>query len=228
MEKKLINSLVSIFGNFTEVVRDSQKINKVYEGFKVEEGSETLPNGISAKAYTIGLGDDSKGSKRIVLRSTRIDVQFGYFDEGTLEDFLTYAYGELEKIFTNFNIAGSRIAYNSVGFFDNTDGVVVKKLNELFNVNNIFGSSAQEFQMRLNHVKTISNEDFNAVLLVQDGSVVNNKTKQRMNVVFSNADINSIITNANPRFKLEETKSYLADLVALSQEREQIIFSKID
>ena len=104
---------------------------------------------------------------------------------------------------------------------------MLNKANTLFNVKNVYGSDANELNIRVNHVKNIGTETFNSVLIFQDGQVTNNQTKVQTKAMFINKDINTLVSNREERFTLKDTVKYLSDMMLESKERTNNLISKL-
>ena len=110
----------------------------------------------------------------------------------------------------------------------NENNSAVDKLNNLFHVSDVYGFNSKEFEMRLNHIENVSNEEINSIITVRDGSATNNNTGERINAVFFNTDINTVIQNNVLRFKLNEVNALLPDLMMTSEERINKILNKMN
>lgn len=224
MKQQVIKSTFSLFGNFSKIVTREADLQKAFADYKFQSGQETLPNGMPAKVYHF-----VNEHKAVTIHAYRIDFDFGYPNDNiTTADFQAHceeAANTLAKVDT---IKANRIAYNSIEFIDNPEGSVVAKCNELFNIANVFGSPAKEFNLRVNHVKTINGEEFNSVLILQDGAVTHNVTKENKQVLFVNKDINTLINHQEPRFTLNKVDSYVGDLLLEAADRNNTFFNAVE
>lgn len=215
MKHNIIKSTFSLFGNFSKLNSREADLKQAFSAYKAQVSQETLQNGMPAKVYHF-----VNGNKAVIIRAYRIDFDFGYpTDDVTTSDFQQHC-DEASKVLASVDtIKATRIAYNSVEFIANDNGSTVAKCNEVFNISNAFGEAAKEFNLRVNHIKHIGNEDFNSVLVIQDGAVTHNVTKEQRQVLFVNKDINTLINNNEPRFTLDKVSSYVGDLLLESEDR---------
>lgn len=223
METKTIKSTFTIFGNFSKINKRESELKKVFSDYQSRIGQETLPNGVAAKVYQF-----VNGNVGILIRAYRIDFEYGFQNESsTFEEMKNTFVDNSKKLLVLDSIKGTRIAYSDVQFVDNTNNVFSDKCNEAFNISNIFGSAAKELNVRVNHVKNILGEDFNSVLMMQDGTVSHNVTKEKLSAVFINHDINSIFDNQAVRFSLDNIEQYIDELVKEASERTETFVNKI-
>ncbi len=223
MKQNIIKSTFSLFGNFSKINTREADLKKVFADYKVQVSQETLQNGMPAKVYHF-----VNENRAVIIRAFRIDFDFGYpTDEVTTADFQAHCDNVSKLLMSVDSIKANRIAYNSIEFIDNAEGHTVARCNEVFNITKAFGQPAKEFNLRVNHIKHIGNEDFNSVLVVQDGAVTHNVTKEQRQVVFLNKDINTLITNTEPRFTLNKVDSYVGDLLLEAEDRTKIFLEAI-
>lgn len=62
---------------------------------------------------------------------------------------------------------------------------------------------------------------------MQDGKVTNNNTHEETKAVFINKDINTLITNREERFNLNDTVKYLGDMVLEANSRTKQLLESI-
>lgn len=62
---------------------------------------------------------------------------------------------------------------------------------------------------------------------MQDGKVTNNNTHEETKAVFINKDINTLITNREERFNLNDTVKYLGDMVLEANSRTKQLLDSI-
>ena len=62
---------------------------------------------------------------------------------------------------------------------------------------------------------------------MQDGKVTNNSTHEETKAVFINKDINTLITNREERFNLNDTVKYLGDMVLEANSRTKQLLESI-
>lgn len=225
MELTIINNVYSMFGNFTQLLQKADDLKQIFEGYELTQGKEKLPNGMDAPV--IRFVKDSQG---FTIRVGRIDLEYANRGpEFNADNFLTVVDDIMSKVKDKFdNVFAQRIAFNQTAFIPNNNGSVIEKLNKAFNVTNIFETPAKEFNIRLNHVKNVQNEDINTILNIQDGRVTNNNTKAEQQVVFVNTDINTLITNTVSRFRFKDATKILPDMILESNEKLSHIAKLID
>ncbi len=223
--KKLVNvsSTYSVFGNLSQLISKIDAVKELLKDYDVREGQEQLPNGLPSKTFAF-----HKENHAVVVRSYRLDIQFGYLDDSKSEDFLVFAEEMAEKLGQITDVKFNRVSYSDVNFAER-DEEAFKNFADIFNANNVFGTPAAEFQTRINNIVNIENESTNAVILMQDGFVTKrtpNPTEPREAVIFINNDINTLAQNVEARFTFQETLKLLQDFVMLGKERVNTIASK--
>lgn len=217
-----ISNTYSYFGNFSKLNNLKNELQGAFTDYVCQEGKENLPNGVQTNVYRF-----SKTNTAVVIRAYRIDFEFGFNGTESEEDFIKFASEAANKINQVLGVKGQRIAFSCVEFVNNDDDVVLNKANTLFNVKNVYGSDANELNIRVNHVKNIGTEAFNSVLIFQDGQVTNNQTKVQTKAMFINKDINTLVSNREERFTLKDTVKYLSDMMLESKERTNNLISKL-
>lgn len=224
MKVNTISNTFTLFGNFSKLLNRQNDLIKAFEAYENHVGEEQLPNGVPAKVYRF-----RNANTMITLRAFRIDVEFGYLNqEQTTEEFQSFVESVAQTIYKVDTVTGNRIAFSCVEFVEDPDRVVVDKLNEMFSVANVFGSAASEVNIRFNHVHSIGNEEYNSIILIQDGQVTNRQTQVQTKTVFINKDVNTVISNTQNRFRLNDVSTYLPDMIMESKERTNVILSKLD
>ena len=88
MERTLINSTFSIFGNFTSIIRDEAKLKEVFKDYAQNQSKEQLPNGVPSNVFSFGIKAEKQISKAIVIKASRIDVNCGYLAGENHDQFL--------------------------------------------------------------------------------------------------------------------------------------------
>jgi hypothetical protein len=225
--KNLVNvtSTFSVFGNLSSFISGIESIKSSLEGFDCREGNEQLPNGLPSKNFIL-----QKDNVAVVIRSYRLDFQFGYRNENDkVEDFLKFVEDMVKKLSSVSTIKFNRVSFNDVNFVLK-DEETLRNFAEIFNANNVFGANADELQVRINNIISVSNEDTNAVILMQDGFVAKKNpdgNDPRQAVIFINNDINTLAQNREQRFTLEEASKLFVDFVMVGKERTNTILSRI-
>lgn len=223
MKVNTISNTFSYFGNFSKAINKENELKKALSDYQCHEGADTLPNGIQAKAYRF-----VRENFAITLRAFRLDIEYGYnSEECSIEKFMEYADQVAKILLTVDSFKGQRIAYSCVQFVENKDGKLVANCNKKFNVEGVFGATAQEFNLRVNHVHQIGNEEFNSIVVIQDGQVTNNATKERTSALFINKDINTLLNNTAERFTLADTQKYLGDMILEANDRTNTLLNAI-
>lgn len=223
MKVTTISNTYSYFGNFSKLNNLKNELQGALSGYVFQEGKENLPNGVQVNVYRF-----SNANSAIVIRAYRIDFEFGFNGTESEEDFIKFASESAEKINQVLGVKGQRIAFSSIEFISNEENSVLNKANKLFNIADVYGSDANELNIRVNHVKNIGNETFNSVLIFQDGQVTNNQTKVQTKAMFLNKDINTLVNNREERFTLKDTVKYLSDMMLEAKERTNTIVSKLE
>ncbi|MBS1477132.1 MAG: hypothetical protein HP024_04220, partial [Acholeplasmatales bacterium] len=209
MKVQTISQTYTYFGNFSKLNSKDAELRKAFEGYNVQTGKEKLPNGVEVNVFRV-----VKENTAVTIHAYRIDCEYGYNNpECSSEKFIAYAEDATKKIATIENLKGQRIAYSNVEFVENNDGAILKNSNKAFNIAGVYGEDACELNVRVNHIKEINGEKYNSVVVMQDGKVTNNSTHEENKAVFINKDINTLIVNREERFSLENTASYLGDMI---------------
>lgn len=215
MKVQTISQTYTYFGNFSKLNSKDAELRKAFEGYNVQTGKEKLPNGVEVNVFRF-----IKENTAVTIHAYRIDCEYGYNNpECSSEKFIAYAEDATKKIATIENLKGQRIAYSNVEFVENNDGAILKNSNKAFNIAGVYGEDACELNVRVNHIKEINGEKYNSVVVMQDGKVTNNSTHEENKAVFINKDINTIIVNREERFSLENTASYLGDMILEANSR---------
>lgn len=222
LQTKTIKSTFSLFGNFSKLNNRESDIRRVFDGYQIVVQQENLPNGVPAKVYR---GINSNVA--FTIRAYRIDIEFGFINDTiTVADFIENCKTVADTMTSIDTIRGNRIAYNSVDFVVN-DGDLVPLCNKIFNVEEVFGGQAKEINLRVNHIKVINGEEMNSVFIIQDGAVTHNQTKEKLNALFLNKDINTVAQNTTVRFDLKDVDKYLSDFVLEAEDRNKTFLSKL-
>lgn len=215
MKVQTISQTYTYFGNFSKLNSKDAELRKAFEGYNVQTGKEKLPNGVEVNVFRF-----IKENTAVTIHAYRIDCEYGYNNpECSSEKFIAYAEDATKKIATIENLKGQRIAYSNVEFVENNDGAILKNSNKAFNIADVYGEDACELNVRVNHIKEINGEKYNSVVVMQDGKVTNNSTHEENKAVFINKDINTLIVNREERFSLENTASYLGDMILEANSR---------
>lgn len=215
MKVQTISQTYTYFGNFSKLNSKDAELRKAFEGYNVQTGKEKLPNGVEVNVFRF-----IKENTAVTIHAYRIDCEYGYNNpECSSEKFIAYAEDATKKIATIENLKGQRIAYSNVEFVENNDGAILKNSNKAFNIAGVYGEDACELNVRVNHIKEINGEKYNSVVVMQDGKVTNNITHEENKAVFINKDINTLIVNREERFSLENTASYLGDMILEANSR---------
>jgi hypothetical protein len=215
MKVQTISQTYTYFGNFSKLNSKDAELRKAFEGYNVQTGKEKLPNGVEVNVFRF-----IKENTAVTIHAYRIDCEYGYNNpECSSEKFIAYAEDATKKIATIENLKGQRIAYSNVEFVENNDGAILKNSNKAFNIAGVYGEDACELNVRVNHIKEINGEKYNSVVVMQDGKVTNNSTHEENKAVFINKDINTLIVNREERFSLENTASYLGDMILEANSR---------
>ncbi len=215
MKVQTISQTYTYFGNFSKLNSKDAELRKAFEGYNVQTGKEKLPNGVEVNVFRF-----IKENTAVTIHAYRIDCEYGYNNpECSSEKFIAYAEDATKKIATIENLKGQRIAYSNVEFVENNDGAILKNSNKAFNIAGVYGEDACELNVRVNHIKEINGEKYNSVVVMQDGKVTNNSTHEENKAVFINKDINTLIINREERFSLENTASYLGDMILEANSR---------
>lgn len=211
------------FGNFSALVNNINAVKEALKGFEVRQQVENLPNGLQAPFYIF-----IKQNEAVVIRSSRIDTQYGYTSEDdTVENFLNSVKGIQDKIGSLITTKYDRVSYNNVAFVSYSDEAF-EKFSNVFNANDVFNAKTSELSVRLNNILTVGNEEVNAVLSMQDGHVRRNTGNSgEEKVIFINNDINTLYANKEPRFTQEEGLKLFSDLVMIGNERTAKILEKL-
>ena len=219
MEIKKVTHTCSIFGNFMMLSGSEDLLKKTFNSFECKIDEERLQPGMMSKRYVF-----RNKNLAIAIRAFRIDLEYAFIDDSdNALEFVEFVDNVCVLLDGIGATKGSRIAVSTVEFGDNSNNQLVEKCNNLFNINNLFGKSSKEFSLRLNHITTLLNEEFNSVVLIQDGRITNNKTKEQKDVLFFNKDINSLMTNHDERFEVKNCGKYLADLLLEVEERNKVL-----
>lgn len=222
-----VTSTFSVFGNVSDLLSKVEAIKEFLQDYKHEESKGTLPNGLPTVSHVF-----HKANKAVIIRSYRLDIQFGYNEEtnDTVEDFLAFVNESVAKLSSLANSKFNRVAYTDATFVRKNDENM-KKFNEAFNVANIFGSNGDELQLRVNNITEVSGETTNAVTVIQNGAV-QKKTQgettpqAREEVIFVNNDINSSAFSREPRFTWDASLKLLSDYIMLAKERTEKVINK--
>lgn len=223
MKIQTISQTYTYFGNFSKLNTKEADLRKVFEGYTAQVGKEKLPNGVEVNIYRF-----IKDNTAVTIHAYRIDCEYGYNNpECSSEKFIAYAEEATKKIASVESLKGQRIAYSNVEFVENGDGSVLRNSNKAFNIANVYGEDAVELNVRVNHIKDINGEKYNSVVVMQDGKVTNNNTHEETKAVFINKDINTLITNREERFNLNDTVKYLGDMVLEANSRTKQLLESI-
>ncbi len=226
--KEIVNvsATFTVFGNINRLINRIDRVKDVLSDFKCKETKETLSNGLPSSTFIF-----SAKNRAVILRSFRLDIQYGYRDSSETNDqeFLEFVDSIIKKLSEFVENKFNRISYSNVAFIEKDDDVM-NKFNDTFGIKNVFGSNAQELQVRLNHVTEVSNESVNAVVLVQDGFISRKsqtEAPKRESVVFINNDINTVISNREQRFTFDMAEKIITDFVMLAKERTNKVVEKL-
>jgi hypothetical protein len=218
-----VTSTFSVFGNGNDLVAKIDKVGELFKDFKHEESKGTLPNGLPTVTHVFHIDN-----KAVVIRSYRIDIQYGYSDDtqDSVENFLTFVNDSVEKLTSIADSKFNRVAYTDAQFVrKNEDNM--KAFNDCFNISNVFGNNGDELQIRVNNVQDVSGESTNAVLVIQDGAVQKKGSNDRESVIFINNDINSSAFAREPRFTWQSSLKLLSDYIMLAKERTNKFLSRL-
>ncbi len=209
MEITNIKSSFIIFGDFTSMEAKEGRLQSVFNDYEFRKGTEHVGEA-THPAYSF-----KKSNHNITMRVNRIDIDYGFVAEEDYTKFMDYVGTVIDDLATLFTCQMNRISYVSVEFAHDDDQSMVEKCNAVFGINKAFGNGNCEFQLRINPVKMVAGEKMNSILLVQDGKVTNNATKESHHAMFINKDINTVITSTTPRFKLDskELKKYIQEMI---------------
>jgi hypothetical protein len=213
------------FGNFTSLINNIDKVKANFPDYEVREQREQLPNGLQAPFYAF-----VKQNEAFVIRSSRIDTQYGYKSEDdVVENFIASVNKTYEKLSTLITTKFNRVSYNNVAFVEKTEESL-NKACEIFNANDVFGTKACELQVRLNNILTIGSEEINAVFTIQDGHITRRNTNvpAQEDVLFLNNDVNTLAQHVTPRITCEEGLKMLSDLVMVANERTNKVLEKLN
>ena len=222
MKINKVNESFTYFGNFSKLIQKAEKIKETFSDFAFVQHQEQSPNGIPAPVYRL-----TKVNYSITIRVFRIDIERAIRDNDTLEDFLSYTEDVCERLSKLDQLLGNRVAYSNTEFVQDDNKEILSKLNEMFNVANVFETAADEFQIRLNHVSDLGNEKINSIIVLQDGSVTHNATGAIIPVMFINKDVNTVITSKTFRFTISRARTLLPDLIEESNKKTNVIISRL-
>jgi hypothetical protein len=223
--KKLVNvsGTYSVFGNLSQLLAKIDSVKEIFKDYQVQEAQEQLQNGLPSKSYAF-----HKDNHAVVIRSYRLDIQFGYLDNSLTEDLVAYVSKVVESLSKIIDFKFNRVSYSDVNFVEK-DEEGFKNFADIFNANTVFNCPAAEFQTRINNILNIDGEETNAVILMQDGFVTKrtpNPSEPRQAVIFVNNDINTLAQNHETRFTLDNATKLFQDFVMLGKERVNTIVSK--
>ncbi len=222
---KIINAQGNFiaFGNFSSLINNIDKVKEALSGYEVRQQNEQLPNGLQAPFYIF-----LKGNEAVIIRSSRIDTQYGYkSEEDTVSSLIDSVNRTYEKIGSLIEAKFDRVSYNNVAFVPYSEEAFEKFANT-FGTDDLFGAKTKELSVRLNNILNVGDEEINAVLSMQDGSVRRNVSEaQQERVIFINNDINTLFEHKAPRFTCEEGLKLFADLVMIGNERTAKILEKL-
>jgi hypothetical protein len=219
-----VQSVFSVFGNFSSLVSNIEAVKKEFEGFETVNQQETLPNGLQVPFYVL-----HKENKAVVIRASRMDVQYGYNgDSDSFDHFLEFSFEAVNKLDSHLTSKLNRVSYSNVAFLER-NAENFKKLSEIFSANNVFGKDVCELQVRLNNIVEVDNESINAVFLTQDGHVSKKGAQGQapQAVIFLNNDINTLAENREARFALKDAYKLMSDLLMLANERTNKVLEKL-
>ncbi len=218
-----ISNTYTFFGNFSELVQLDKELVAVFEGWKLQTGKETLSNGVQSNMFRF-----SNGNKTITLKAARMDFVLGFSKGDSEEGFIKFVCDAADKVNSVLGVKGQRIAFSCVEFVEDNARKVLKKLNDLFNVHGVYGTAANELNVRVNHIKKIKDETYNSIVVIQDGQVTNNQTKEKIGAIFINKDVNTIVSNTEERFYLKKTSKYLPIMMSESKVRTKDLLAKLE
>lgn len=222
---KIINAQGNFiaFGNFSSLINNIDKVKEALVGYEVRQQNEQLPNGLQAPFYIF-----LKANEAVVIRSSRIDTQYGYkSEEDTVSSLIDSVNSTYEKIGSLIEAKFDRVSYNNVAFVPYSEETFAK-FASVFGTDDIFGAKTKELSVRLNNILNVGQEEVNAVLTMQDGSVRRNVGEQvQEKVIFINNDVNTLFEHKAPRFTCEEGLKLFADLVMIGNERTAKILEKL-
>lgn len=111
---KIINAQGNFiaFGNFSSLINNIDKVKEALVGYEVRQQNEQLPNGLQAPFYIF-----LKANEAVVIRSSRIDTQYGYkSEEDTVSSLIDSVNSTYEKIGSLIEAKFDRVSYNNVAF----------------------------------------------------------------------------------------------------------------
>lgn len=218
-----VTSTFSVFGNGNDLVSKIENVKTIFSDYMHEESNGTLPNGLPTVTHVF-----HKENKAVIIRSYRIDIQFGYNEEtnDTVENFLEFVNDSVEKLRGIADSKFNRVAYTDAQFVRKNDDNM-KSFNEAFNIANVFGTNAEELQLRVNNIQNVSGEETNAVLITQNGAVQKKGSNDREEVLFINNDINSSAFAREPRFTWQSSVKLLQDYIMLAKERTNKVLERL-
>lgn len=217
-----LKNAFTMFGNFSELVTQEPAIQYAFNDYKFESREEALPTGQKTKAHLL-----VKGPVVITIRVFRIDIEVFANPNSTQTEFSNITTQIANKLNSIATLKGVRIGFSCAEAVENINSEVVKACNSLFHVVDVYDEESKEFEIRLNHVKHFDNEDYNSIILLRDGELTNNQTKEKIPVMFINKDVNTVITNNTPRFDFSKVDEYLASMMIESNARTTIMLEKI-
>lgn len=224
MEIKIINYIFSLFADLSFVKDNLGEFKQVFKEYSFQEKQEMLNNKESYPVYFFIYKNEI-----IEIHRYRVNYIFNFAKENTKEDFLNGLARVVEKLTFIKDVVGFRIALNSSHFVPNEYNQSVNRLNKVFNAYNLFDENSTEFQIRLNHIhRLFDNEDFNSILIVRDGEVTENVTKEKHNVIIINTDINTVISKKDMRFSIKNALFYTEKMLEESTKRVNTIVEAID
>lgn len=224
MEIKTINYIFSLFADLSFAKDNLGEFKQVFKEYSFQEKQEMLNNKESYPVYFFIFKNEI-----IEIHRYRVNYIFNFAKENTKEDFLNGLARVVEKLTFIKDVVGFRIALNSSHFVPNEYNQSVNRLNKVFNAYNLFDENSTEFQIRLNHIhRLFDNEDFNSILMIRDGEVTENVTKEKHNVIIINTDINTVISKKDMRFSIKNALFYTEKMLEESTKRVNTIVEAID
>lgn len=224
MKLTVINHMYSQIGPFAfPVEKFRAELNRMFGGFQSSEAQEKLPNGEVAKIYTF-----VKANRLIRFRTNRIDIEMAFGPYSSVEEFKEFVIEASTKIAKISSVKGNRIAFTATAFIPNNENEVVNDCETIFNIEKTFDTSIEEFSLRINSIEEVRGEKVNNVFKCNDGMVTNNSTKERQKCMFLTNDVNTVISQSESRFAIDDAAFYLDDLISIAEKTNDKFIRKIE
>ena len=214
MELQNLNNLFSIFGSFLVFDEDVMpRINSIYSDCDSSINQE--PNNPQNKSGKVMRVVNQKEHYSIILRPTRIDIQFPGVMPGKMVEVLR----KMQEIFKTVsdileNPLGNRLAFVTSYFTFDDDG---SKMDELIKRINFLpkNSKTTELTLRINTPALVQDEQINVVTNINNVLVGNNANPEagKRKSLMITYDVNTLHNTLDNRFDFQYVLAYFDEMV---------------